>query len=148
MRSISAVVAVLLATPASAAGLLAPKLHPDLINLGPPRSSWDRRSELVLQNACVADVCQPRVAIPGREQKFSMSGRRTELALTYLDRLHLEPFATVAWWLVASGVRLDYSLDQSSDPTHGKAARPRFQALLRWHLDALNRPVIPARHHG
>jgi hypothetical protein len=97
--------------------------------------------------ACAGDVCQPRVAVPGYEPRYTARGKRTELALAFLDRLHAEPLATVAWWVARTGVRLDFTppqLDPGQHPITG-AGWGRFQVLVRWKLDATNAPVFAAR---
>jgi hypothetical protein len=149
VHPILAVAALLIATTANAntktPPALRPLLHVALLPPNPLRSADSGASTPV----CVLDVCQPRVSVPGFEPKFSMSGRRTELALTYLDRIHLEPFATGAWWLVATGLRFDYTPGTNGNALqNAQGGRGRFQVLLRWRLDPANHPIFPVRHHG
>jgi hypothetical protein len=96
---------------------------------------------------CIRDVCQPRVAIPGREPQLSLGGRRTELFLSMVDRTRIEPLARVARWLAVTGLRLDYS------PSGGSGAPDdrgwgRAELGVRWRIDALNRPVWAGRGGG
>jgi hypothetical protein len=93
---------------------------------------------------CVGEVCQPRVAVPGHDPVYSIRGKRTELAVTYLRRLDLEPVATVASWLAVTGVRLDFTPPQFEPgkiPV-GHAGWGRLTVWLRWRLDANNTPVF------
>jgi len=91
---------------------------------------------------CSGEVCQPQVAIPGYEPRFSTRGARTQLTLQALDAARLEPVATVAWWLAATGVRLDYTpaaLDAAANG--GGLGVAHFQVLLRWRMDAWGSPA-------
>ncbi|HET7752521.1 MAG TPA: hypothetical protein VFK85_01320 [Anaeromyxobacteraceae bacterium] len=147
MRSLVAIAAALLGGTAHAAERLPPALLPDLVHVAMTTGNAGPSIERGSLPICVADVCPQRVSVPGHEQQFSMRGRRTELALKYLDRIHLEPFATGAWWLVATGLRFDWAPGQNGEAVAtGRGGRGRFQAMLRWHLDAFNRPVRPERH--
>lgn len=97
--------------------------------------------------ACSADVCQPRVAVPGFEPQVSMRGRRTELVLMVLDRARVEPLATIVWTMAATGLRLDYTpatFDQAG-VSYGHGGWGHLQVLVRWRIDALNAPVWPVR---
>ena len=91
--------------------------------------------------SCAADVCQPRVAIPGFAPTFSTSGRRTALALSLLRRTRIEPLSSVAGLLAAAGLRFDYRLASAGTDSSERGRSPQFQVFLRWRLDALNRPV-------
>ncbi len=91
---------------------------------------------------CAGEVCQPQVAVPGYQPRFSTRGVRTRLTLEALDALRLEPVATVAWWLAATGVRLDYTpaaLDAAANG--GGVGVAHFQVLLRWRIDAWGSPA-------
>jgi hypothetical protein len=93
---------------------------------------------------CAADVCQPRVAVPGFDRKLQF--RRTELFLSLLDRVHFEPIASLAWAIAASGVRLDYTPSAMNGPdTVARGGWGRFQVWLTFRLDAANAPVIMER---
>jgi hypothetical protein len=94
---------------------------------------------------CLGDVCQPRVSVPGFEPRFSRPSR-TELALAYLDRVRLEPFATIAWALVWSGLRLDYSPPVFEGPSQAPAGWGAVFLRVKFRVDADNVPVVPARH--
>lgn len=94
--------------------------------------------------ACVGDVCQPRVAVPGYEPKLSSRGKRTELAAHLLDRAHLEPLASISHFLVATGLRFEFTpaaLDRSTPRAGGWG---RAQLSLRWRVDASLHPVWSA----
>jgi len=91
--------------------------------------------------ACVGDVCQPRVAVPGYEPKLSTRGKRTELAAHLLDRARLEPLASISHFLVATGLRFEFTpaaLDRSTPRAGGWG---RAQLSLRWRIDSSLRPV-------
>ncbi|HEU4383262.1 MAG TPA: hypothetical protein VFR85_07115 [Anaeromyxobacteraceae bacterium] len=91
---------------------------------------------------CAGDVCEPQVAVPGYEPQFSIRGARTQLALQALDAVQLEPVATAAWWLAATGVRLDYTpaaMDAAANG--GGEGVAHFQVLFRWRIDAFGRPA-------
>jgi hypothetical protein len=94
---------------------------------------------------CLGDVCQPRVSVPGFEPRFSRPSR-TELALAYLDRVRLEPFATIAWALVWSGLRLDYSPPVFEGSSQAPAGWGTVFLRVKFRVDASNVPVVPARH--
>ncbi len=57
---------------------------------------------------CVADWCQARVDVPG----FGAGGgkaHKTELVVALLDRAHIEPLASIAWFFVVTGLRVDWT---------------------------------------
>ena len=97
--------------------------------------------------ACSGEVCQPVVAVPGFEPHYSIRGKRTELTLKVLEKARLEPFATVAFWVAASGVRLDWTPPQLSPGSYppGYAGWGRASIWLRWRIDANATPVFPRR---
>jgi hypothetical protein len=93
---------------------------------------------------CSGDVCQPTVSVPGFEPGYSPA-QRSEAVVALLARAPVEPLATVAWALMATGVRLDYAppwLDGTAGNAHGWGSLT-FRVRLR--IDALNRPTIPPR---
>ncbi len=100
---------------------------------------------------CVLDVCQPRVAVPGYEPVLDTRGRRTELFLALLDRVHFEPVASLAWAFAATGVRLDFrprGMQLGGSDNGNLDARPgwgSFRVWLSFRLDAANSPVIMSR---
>jgi hypothetical protein len=95
---------------------------------------------------CVADVCQPRVSVPGFERKLDMRGKRTELFLAMLDRVHFEPIASLAWAVARTGVRLDYTPAAINGPnTLAHGGWGHFQVWLSFRLDAANAPVFMER---
>ncbi|HSN93205.1 MAG TPA: hypothetical protein VLS93_18390 [Anaeromyxobacteraceae bacterium] len=97
--------------------------------------------------ACSGEVCQPIVAVPGFEPRFSIRGKRTELTLRALEKARLEPFATVAFWLAAAGLRLDYTPPQLAPGSYpvGYSGWGRVSIWLRWRIDATGVPVFPRR---
>ncbi len=96
--------------------------------------------------ACVAEACQPRVAVPGHEPTVEIRGRRTELVLSLLSRLDFEPLTSIAWAIASSGVRLDYAprsfAGESADARRGWG---QLQVWLKFRLDAENAPVLLTR---
>jgi hypothetical protein len=92
--------------------------------------------------ACAADVCQPRVALPGHEPQLSAPGRRTELALTMLERSRLEPLAGVARLLTRTGLRVDYAPAQlDTRTTLERGGWGRVVVGVHWRIDACGRPA-------
>lgn len=83
---------------------------------------------------CVADVCQPRISVPGIEPNYR-SGSRTDAVLAMLAG---SPFGAVSRVARAlSNVRLDYS------PTMGVAGERGWGKVvlsLRWRIDAAGAP--------
>lgn len=95
------------------------------------------------QPACVADVCQPRVSVPGYEPRLSIRGKRTELAAHLLDRANLQPLASLTHLLVVTGLRFDYTpaaLDRSALATRA-GGWGSVGVTLRWRVDASLMPV-------
>lgn len=84
---------------------------------------------------CVADVCQPRIAVPGIEQG-ARSGSRTDAALAMLAGSPLGAVSRVARAL--SNVRLDYS---PSLGVPGERGWGRVVLSLRWRIDASGSPA-------
>jgi hypothetical protein len=100
---------------------------------------------------CIPELCPARVEIPGVQVRTARPSR-TELFATLLDRAGVEPFATIAWAFVATGVRVDWSPPtyDAGDPAaaHGGGWGSLF-VRLKLRIDATNRPTIPPRHkHG
>jgi hypothetical protein len=95
---------------------------------------------------CLPELCPPRVEVPGFTPRLARPSR-TELFATLLDHAGIEPFATVAWLLVATGVRVDWSPPIADGPSSA-AARGGWGTVsvrLRLRIDATNRPAMPAR---
>jgi hypothetical protein len=93
---------------------------------------------------CLGDVCQPRVSVPGFEPR-SLRAHRTELVVLALTRAHIEPLASIAWALTATGLRLDWTpvaVDGRHSGGHGWGS---VFLRLRLRLDADNRPVFAPR---
>ncbi len=129
--------------------------HPTLVlhaALEPPAYTAPDPGAVVVSRAagappCSGEVCQPRVAVPGYEPQYTIRGKRTELTLMVLDRLALEPLATVARFVARAGIRLDYTPRQL-DLTEGPGSRSgwgKAQVLVRWRLDAWNEPLFAWR---
>jgi hypothetical protein len=88
------------------------------------------------------------VEVPGLSIKVARPSR-TELVATLLDRTGLEPFATIAWAFVASGLRVDWSPPayDAGDPAAARGAGwGSVFVRVRLRLDAMNRPAVPRRH--
>lgn len=94
---------------------------------------------------CLGDVCQPQVSVPGYAPAYSTRGMRTRLTLEALDRLRIEPVATVAWWLAATGVRLDYTPAAVDSAISGGTGVARGQIMLAWRIDAWGSPAFVER---
>jgi len=93
---------------------------------------------------CSGDVCQPLVAVPGFEPSYGRA-HRSEAFVALLTRAHVEPIATMAWALVATGLRFDYKPVAFDGPNSGGHGWGSVFLRLRLRLDARNRPVFPAR---
>jgi hypothetical protein len=95
--------------------------------------------------ACVGDWCQARVDVPGIEISRGRPSK-TELFVALLDRSHVEPIASIAWFFVATGLRFDWtpaSMDQSFGATAGGWGNVFVRLRLR--IDAFNRPTVAMR---
>jgi hypothetical protein len=92
--------------------------------------------------ACVADVCQARVEVPGLATAVRRP-HRTELFATMLDRAGIEPFATIAWIFARTGLRIDWA--PPSRGTGDPATWGSFSVRVRLRLDAMNRPALLGR---
>jgi len=98
---------------------------------------------------CLGDVCQPLVSVPGYEPRYSKSGHRTELFLSALDRVNLEPWSSIAWYIASSGIQLDFTPGNVDGPSpNGRTGWGHFAINFRWRIDAFGRPVFPERHHA
>jgi hypothetical protein len=93
---------------------------------------------------CLGDVCQPRVSVPGFDPSYQRPSR-TDLALSYLDRVRLEPFATIAWALLATGLRLEYNPPLFDGATQAPAGWGSIFVRVKFRVDAENHPVVPKR---
>lgn len=103
------------------------------------------RRERAVPPPCVADVCQARVDVPGFGPAFGKA-HKSELFVALLDRARLEPFASIAWTFVVTGLRVDWTpanLDAGLGATRGGWGNVFVRLRLR--IDALNRVVIPER---
>ncbi|HZY03205.1 MAG TPA: hypothetical protein VFF02_06860 [Anaeromyxobacteraceae bacterium] len=91
--------------------------------------------------ACLGEVCQPQVSVPGYDPQYSLRGLRTQATVQALDSLRLEPVATVVWWLAATGVRLDYTPAALDAAANGGTGVSHVEVLLRWRMDAFGGPA-------
>jgi hypothetical protein len=94
---------------------------------------------------CAGDVCQPRVSVPGLEPRFSRPSR-TELAVVYLERARLEPFATLGWLLLTTGLRFDYAPPEFDGASQTPTRWGSVFLRVKFRVDADNLPVVPRRH--
>jgi hypothetical protein len=88
--------------------------------------------------------------VPGYEPVLDTRGRRTELFLALLDRVHFEPIATLAWTIAASGIRLDYrprgmTMSAAREDVVAHPGWGSFCVWLTFRLDAANNPVFMSR---
>ncbi|HET7826455.1 MAG TPA: hypothetical protein VFK90_14060 [Anaeromyxobacter sp.] len=93
---------------------------------------------------CLGDVCQPRVSVLGYDPSYQRPSR-TDLALSYLDRVRLEPFASIAWALLATGLRFEYNPPVFDAASQGPAGWGSVFVRVRFRVDAENHPVVPKR---
>ncbi|HET8539852.1 MAG TPA: hypothetical protein VFL83_08275 [Anaeromyxobacter sp.] len=93
---------------------------------------------------CAGDVCQPAVAVPGFELRPGPF-HRSELFVLALGRAHVEPLATIAWALVATGLRLDWSPPVLEGPNANAHGWGSVMLRLRLRLDARNHVVSVSR---
>ncbi len=102
------------------------------------------RADEALPPPCLGDVCQPRVSVPGYEPRYGRS-RRTELVALALERARLEPFATIGWALVTTGIRLDYRPAAFEGPNSGARGWGAVFLRFRLRMDAYNTLIFPSR---
>ncbi len=94
---------------------------------------------------CLGDVCQAKVDVPGFGPSYGKA-HKTELVVALLDRARIEPFASVAWFFVVTGLRLDWTpanMDASLGATRGGWGNVFVRVRLR--IDPWNLPTVPAR---
>jgi hypothetical protein len=103
------------------------------------------RAAEVLPPPCIADVCQPIVAVPGFEPRFDRA-RRSEVFLHVLQRANVEPLASLTWAVISTGLRLEWSPPVFS---YGQDVNARgwgtVMLRLRVRMDAENRLIFPRR---
>ncbi len=129
---------------------------PDLaLHLGGPRPEGAGTTGVALEGArrsagsvggpvCSGDVCQPIVSVPGFEPSYGRA-HRSEAFVALLTRAHVEPLATMAWALVSTGLRFDWSPVAMDGPNAGGHGWGSVTLRLRLRLDAHNGIVIPPR---
>jgi hypothetical protein len=139
------------ATPAAARPRTAFLRTPDLaLHLGPGASDDRRfaaspeRAREATPSACLGDVCQPVVAVPGYEPRYGRV-HRSELVVLALQRAHVEPLASLSWALVATGLRLDWSPPVLEGPDVQARGWGKVMLRLRVRIDATNHLVFPKR---
>ena len=88
---------------------------------------------------CVADTCQPRVAVPGIEPVFDLRGSNGFLLLA-AERIQFGPLTTVARAVTAAGLRVQYLAPRTGLPGSPAAGRGAVTVGLRWRLGAWNDP--------
>jgi len=93
---------------------------------------------------CLGDLCQPRVSVPGYEPRYERP-RRTEAVVLALERARLEPFATIGWALVTTGIRLDFTPAALGGPGSGGRGWGSVFLRIRLRMDAYNTPIFPQR---
>jgi hypothetical protein len=94
--------------------------------------------------ACVADWCPARVEIPGQGPSAGKP-HKSELLVALLDGAGIEPVASVAWFFVVTGLRVDWT-PANVDPTNATARGwGNVFVRLRLRIDAWNRLAVPVR---
>jgi hypothetical protein len=93
---------------------------------------------------CSFDVCAPVVSVPGFEPSFGRA-HRSEAFVALLTKANIEPVATIAWALVATGLRFDWSPPAFDGPNAGGHGWGSVMLRLRLRLDADSRVVVPPR---
>jgi hypothetical protein len=91
--------------------------------------------------ACIAEFCQPRVAIPGREPEFDTAGKRTELALAVIDGMKIGVVSTIARAVQTAGIQVDYRPAQLESDSNARRGFGRLHVGVRWRLDAWQGPT-------
>lgn len=92
--------------------------------------------------ACIADVCQGVVWLPGSDPFKDQAGRKSGLTLAIVSRLDVGTISAMARTVAISGVRLDYrppTADGKDGVRTGGYGKVNFG--VRWRLDALFAPV-------
>ncbi len=95
---------------------------------------------------CAGDFCQPQVALPGYTPRFTARTARAQLAARTLDRIGLEPAASVAWWLASSGLRFEYTAPAADAAANGGTqGLGYYQLVLAHRIDAFGGLATPQR---
>ena len=124
----------------AALGKLPDWARPDLL----PTSVMELRSEAGATGsspACIAEFCQPRVAIPGREPEFDTAGKRTELALAVIDGMKIGVVSTIARAIQTAGIQVDYRPAQLESDSNARRGFGKLNVGVRWRLDAWHGPT-------
>ena len=79
------------------------------------------------------DWCQPTVNVPGFETQWDVRGGRTEVVLSLLDRMDVGTLSSVARWIAARGLAVDYR-------TPNRAQAVQVSVSMRWRIDAFGAP--------
>jgi hypothetical protein len=91
--------------------------------------------------ACIAEFCQPRVAIPGREPEFDTRGKRTELALATIDGMQGGGVSAIARAINTAGIQVDYRPGQLESDSNSRRGFGSLHVGVRWRLDAWHAPT-------
>jgi hypothetical protein len=114
------------------------------LTVGPERRAPDEPPP------CIGEICQVRVEVPGYPTTVGRP-HRSDLVLALVDRAGIEPFATIAWAFVATGLRLEWTPPALAvgDPAAltGSGWGSVF-VRLRFRIDPMNHPVLPHRHRS
>lgn len=123
----------------------APRAVGDAIVLGPsgPGAGSSAPGAGSSSPVCSGDTCQPAVALPGVQPRYSQS--REELVVSYLSRAHVEPLASIVWALVSTGMRVEYTPPVFDPAGSGWRGWGSVMVRLRFRLDAQNAPIFPTR---
>lgn len=129
---------------AGSAPFLGPRLRLTLAGQGRLAVAAERTRDAT-PPPCVADFCQPRVDVPGLGG-VRRRASRSELFVSLLDRARVEPFASIAWFFVVTGLRVDWT-PAAMDESYGASAGGwgNLFVRLRLRVDAWNVPVLPVR---
>lgn len=93
--------------------------------------------------ACSGGLCQPVVSVPGYEPRYAT--HRSEAVVALLTRARVEPLATMAWALVSTGLRFDWSPPSFDGPNVSGHGWGSVMLRVRLRLDAQNAVYIPPR---
>jgi hypothetical protein len=109
---------------------------------GTTDAPWMRAKATQASSSCVAELCAPRVTIPGM-QPVVVRPSRTELAVHYLGRTNLTFLSSVARGLLTTGLRLEYTPPVLAGPSSAPTRWGTVFLRVRFRVDATNVPMIP-----